>query len=530
MLLDIHAVCYEHPDREPLFNNVSLSVDRGQKVSLVGDNGSGKSTLLKIAAGVLKPSSGSVSRTAEPFYVPQHFGQYDGFTVARMLGVEAVLDALDAISRGDASESNFAAVGDNWQVEEDALRALSEWDMDHLSLRHPLASLSGGEKTRVLLAGISLHRPELILFDEPTNHLDIHARRRLYDMVERGDRAMVVVSHDRTLLGLMERTCELSAGGIVCYGGDYEFFRESRDREAGARLDEVAEMEKALRKARKTAREAAERKARSDGKGAAKAKKEGVPRIMLKTIADGAAASERRVKGEHDAKIRSLTDEVREARSKLAPERELKIKLAGAAPAGKVLVEVAGLNYAYPDGSELWPRPLDFRICGGDRLALAGGNGSGKTTLLKLILGELTPTSGTLRTAEGIRILYIDQEYSAVDDHLTVFEQAQRFNARNLPEHMVKTELHRFLLPADMWDKPCATLSGGEKMKLLFCCMLLGDSSPDLFILDEPANNLDIGSLEIVSRALRSYEGALIVVSHDEYFLREAGIPEAIIL
>jgi ATPase subunit of ABC transporter with duplicated ATPase domains len=177
----------------------------------------------------------------------------------------------------------------------------------------------------------------------------------------------------------------------------------------------------------------------------------------------------------------------------------------------------------------LWPEPLDFQIFSGERIAIKGGNGSGKTNLLRLILCQLQSTVGVVER-EAFSSVYIDQEYSLVDDRKTVIEQAMAYNTRNLPEHEVKTELHRFLLPAAAWDKPCGALSGGEKMKLIFCCLLISDSSPGMLVLDEPTNNLDISSMEIVAGALAGYRGTLLVISHDAAFLHSVGVQREILL
>jgi ATPase components of ABC transporters with duplicated ATPase domains len=419
---------------------------------------------------------------------------------------------------------------DDWGIEERALAALETWGLSGFGLGQPMASLSGGEKTRVFLSGITIHEPDLILMDEPSNHLDRSSREQLYRLIRDYPAAMIVVSHDRTLLNLLDTTIELGRSGTTVYGGNYEFYKEQKENQMQALQERVEDREKSLRTAQKTAREAAERKEKMDARGKGKMKKEGIPRIMLKTIADGAAASAKKMQEAHTEKIGAIAEELRSLREQVPDRRDLKIKLDDSTlHTGKILVTANTVNFAYAEKS-LWSEPLTFQIRSRERIVIEGDNGSGKTTLLKLILGTLEPTTGTITRAENLRYLYIDQEYSLIDNTLTVFEQVQRFNDRKLPEHLLKTELHRFLFPARTWDKPCGQLSGGEKMRLIFCCLLISNTTPDLFILDEPTNNLDIQSLEIVTRSLRDYRGTLLIISHDRYFTREIGAEQTLSL
>ena len=157
-------------------------------------------------------------------------------------------------------------------------------------------------------------------------------------------------------------------------------------------------------------------------------------------------------------------------------------------------------------------------IRSGDRIVVKGANGSGKTTLVKIILGELEPRSGTITRADG-KFIYIDQEYSLIGDQLNVYEQAQQFNSGSLEEHQIKIRLSHFLFTKDFWDKPCKSLSGGEKMRLVLCCLTLSDLPPDMIVLDEPTNNLDIQNVGILTDSINEYKGTLLVISHDEYFL-----------
>jgi ATPase subunit of ABC transporter with duplicated ATPase domains len=195
---------------------------------------------------------------------------------------------------------------------------------------------------------------------------------------------------------------------------------------------------------------------------------------------------------------------------------------------GKVLFAAQNINFCY--GTQpLWPENLNFQITSGERVALNGLNGSGKTTLIKLILGNLEPQTGSIYRAEN-KSVYIDQDYSLIHNNPNVYEHAQLFNASSLPEHEIKIRLHRFLFTKDDWDKPCSALSGGERMRLILCCLTLNNQSPDLIVLDEPTNNLDIQNTEILTAATNEYQGTLLVISHDETFLKEINVKRIISL
>ncbi len=534
MSMTLQQVAYTHADKETLFQNLSLTVNRGQKIALVGNNGSGKSTLMQILAARLQPSAGTIVRPDDLYYVPQHFGQYDALTIAQALHIDEKLRALHAILAGNVEAENFTLLNDDWNIEERAQAALDAWGLQHFGLTQPMAALSGGEKTRVFLAGMEIHEPSTILLDEPTNHLDTAGRNRLYDFVRRTSATLLVVSHDRTLLNLLPLTCELTRNEIVCYGGNYEFYKEQKGIRLNALQQQLEEKEKELRLARKTAREAAERREKQNVRGEKQNLKKGVPRIAMGGLKDMAEKSAAKLTGIHAEKMEKISGEASQIRNTLSRSAGLKTDFnASGLHAGKILVNAQGVNFGYethhaPDSPAvrqtlLFPSPLDFEIRSGDRLCIEGANGSGKTTLLRLITGQVPPTTGTLVRAD-FSYVFLDQEYSIVRGDRSILQQAEAFNSRHRPEHEVKTILNRYLFPSDVWDKPCAKLSGGEKMRLAFCCLMIGNNMPDMFILDEPTNNLDIRSTEIITATIREFTGTVLVVSHDRYFMDEIGV------
>ena len=543
MSISIQQISYIHPDKEVLFSDLNFAISKGQKLGLVGNNGCGKSTLLQIIAGQLSPSSGVIVRPDDLYYIPQHFGQYDSLTIAQALQIERKQQALHAILSGDTSNENFVILDDDWNIEERSIAALDLWGLGQFTLSYPMNLLSGGEKTRVFLAGMDIHHPSVILMDEPTNHLDSSGRQRLYDWIEKYRSTLLVVSHDRTLLNLLPEICELEKHQINYYGGDYEFYKEQKTLMQEALQQRIEEKEKALRIARKVARETAERRDKQNVRGEKSNIKKGVPRIVLNALQGKSEKSTSKLTGVHQEKAEKLTNERNQLRGSLSPTAALKTDFnSSSLHTGKILVTAKEINFSYHSNSinndiqensiskqQLWQAPVSFQLKSGDRLRIEGANGSGKTTLLKLITGQLQPQEGTL-TRTDFSYVYLNQEYSIIDDRNSILEQAYAFNSRNLPEHEIKIILNRYLFPASEWDKSCRKLSGGEKMRLAFCCLMISNNTPDMFILDEPTNNLDIQSIEIITATIKNYAGTVIAISHDNYFIQEIGVEQCILL
>ena len=543
MSISIQQISYIHPDKEVLFSDLNFAISKGQKLGLVGNNGCGKSTLLQIIAGQLSPSSGVIVRPDDLYYIPQHFGQYDSLTIAQALQIERKQQALHAILAGDVSNENFTILNDDWNIEERSIAALDLWGLGQFTLSYPMNLLSGGEKTRVFLTGMDIHHPSVVLMDEPTNHLDSSGRQRLYDWVEKYRSTLLVVSHDRTLLNLLPEICELEKHQINYYGGNYEFYKEQKTLMQEALQQRIEEKEKALRIARKVARETAERRDKQNVRGEKSNIKKGVPRIVLNALQGKSEKSTSKLTGVHQEKAERLTNERNQLRGSLSPTAALKTDFnSSSLHTGKILVTAKEINFSYHSNSinndiqensiskqQLWQAPVSFQLKSGDRLRIEGANGSGKTTLLKLITGQLQPQEGTL-TRTDFSYVYLNQEYSIIDDRNSILEQAYAFNSRNLPEHEIKIILNRYLFPASEWDKPCRKLSGGEKMRLAFCCLMISNNTPDMFILDEPTNNLDIQSIEIITATIKNYAGTVIAISHDNYFIQEIGVEQCILL
>ena len=522
-MVTLQNISYTHSDRSLLFENIDLVVNRHDKIALVGNNGVGKSTLLKIVAGALKPLRGTVNTDTTPYYIPQLFGQFNEHSIAQALKIESKLNALREILGGKINEANLALLDDDWTIEERCQEAIAHWELDGLDLTQKLGILSGGQKTKIFLAGIFIHRPRIILMDEPSNHLDVQNRHRLYDFIRTTSSTLIVVSHDRKLLNLLQPVYELSKRGITLYGGNYDFYVAQKRIENNALSQDIKKKESALRKAREMKRKAMEKKQKQDARGKKKQEKAGLPKVAMNALKNSAEKSSAHLKDVHTEKVNATALELGQLRKALPERDKMKFDFNNSAlHKGKVLFDAKNINFRY-DEKLLWKRPLSLMIKSGERIAVRGPNGSGKTTLIKMILGEIEPRPGAVRRAD-VKAVYIDQDYSLIEDRFTVFEQAQRFNISSLQEYEIKTRLDRFLFPKDYWDKPCKVLSGGEKMRLMLCSLNIANQAPGMIILDEPTNNLDIQNMEILTAAMSDYQGTLVVVSHDEYFLEQVNV------
>jgi ATPase subunit of ABC transporter with duplicated ATPase domains len=374
----------------------------------------------------------------------------------------------------------------------------------------------------VFLAGIFIHKPEIALLDEPTNHLDTKSRNILYDYVSENKNILLIVSHDRVLLDMLNPIFELTENKFITYGGNYTFYRDIKEQHLRMLFKNLREKEKELKTAKKTARKAIERKNRLDSRGEKK-HKGNIPPVLMNQLKNKAEKSTSKLRELHSDKLKSIQDEISESRKDIPDNDQIKMNFDNTTLyTGKVLVKADKINFRY-GYQNLWKDDFSLEIRSGDRLIIDGDNGCGKTTLIKLILGELSPGTGSIELA-NLNGVYIDQDYTLIKDHYSIYEQAEQYNDGSMPEHEIKIRLSRFLFDRSTWSKPCSSLSGGEKMRLAICCLMIRQHAPDLFALDEPTNNLDIPNIEILTSAIGNYKGTLIVISHDKKFLEDIGI------
>lgn len=523
-IVNIQDFTYKHPNREILFENVSMQINEGQKAALVGRNGTGKTTLLKAIYNYNNFSAIKVE--TEPYFVPQHIEVYNEMSIGEVLGADKKIKAINAITAGDTSQENFDILGDDWDIENELNIALDYWDLKNFDINAKLINLSGGEKVKVFLAGITLNNPKFVILDEPTNHLDYHSREKLYKWIKETSATLLIVSHDRFLLNLLTDIYELSKNKISFYSGNYDSFVQQKEVEHNALMRQIESQRQELKKTKKVQQEVAERRQKQESRGKKSTEKKGLPRIVANARKGFAQNTTADIADKHSKKISEVTNTIHQLQEKADSTQGLKLKIEDSdLHKGKVLAEAIGINYTY--GKNLiWKDDLNFIILSGERILIKGNNGSGKTTLIQLITEKREVSKGNLKLADS-EYLYLDQNYSLVDLSKTVYEQAQSYNI-NMPEHEVKTHLARSQFPEETWDKPCNVLSGGEKMKLSLCSLIISNKIPDLLVLDEPTNNIDIDSMAVLSSTIKEFEGTLIIISHDKYFVNEMNINKEI--
>ena len=259
-------------------------------------------------------------------------------------------------------------------------------------------------------------------------------------------------------------------------------------------------------------------------------KKKGIARIAMGNQQDRAEKTTSKLNKVQQDKLLTIYSQIRDIKSSVINTDAMKIDFYSSdLYVGKKLIEARQINFAYKESRNLWQDNLDFTVYSGERIWLAGNNGSGKSTLLKLITSTLEPTEGTMYRTDNLQYVYLDQEYSLIRSSSTILEQVASFNSV-MAEHELKICLNRFLFPQKVWDKKCAYLSGGERMRLALCCLMVSQSTPDVIIADEPTNNIDIANIHILTDVLKDYEGTLIVVSHDMTCIEDLKISKKIFL
>ncbi|MBY0443149.1 MAG: ATP-binding cassette domain-containing protein [Mycobacteriaceae bacterium] len=507
---------FSWPDGTPVLENVSFVAGVG-RTGLVAPNGAGKTTLLKLLAGQLVPSGGSVSTPGVLGYLPQNLPLATDVTVAEVLGVAEVLAALDALHAGDAREEIFTIIGEDWDIAERIDALLDRLDLGHLGLDRSLGSVSGGEIMSLGLAAQLLKRPDVLLLDEPTNNLDLGARRRLYTALDNYSGCLVVASHDRTLLEHMDSICELTIDEIRCYGGNYSYYEQAVAAETQLAEQNLRNAELDLKRQKLDRQKARERAARRTSTAERGRQDAGVPKILLNKRKGQAQESAGRGDQTHAARIEAAHTRVTEASRALRDQPTINVDLPDTqVPAGRTIFSGEHIQLQRGGQPVFAGDGITLTIRGPERIALTGPNGAGKSTLLHAISGQ-QPTSGRITRVDG-GIAYLTQRLDILDSDRTVADNLAAF-APHLPHAERMTRLARFLFPGPRAHLLVSALSGGERLRATLACVLNAEPAPQLLLLDEPTNNLDLHSVAQLQSALRSYQGALIVVSHDQRFL-----------
>jgi ATP-binding cassette subfamily F protein uup len=476
----------------PLLVGAHLIVNAGERVGLIGRNGAGKSSLLRLLAGLEPPDAGDVQRAQglRSCYVAQE-SRFDEARTVFDVVADGVADAralrarYEAHAPGedlDALQSRIEAL-DGWHWEQQVGRVLAQLQLDGAQR---IGDLSGGTRKRVALAQALVARPGLLLLDEPTNHLDLDAIAWLEALLRDYAGAVVLVSHDRAFLdAVATRIVELDRGRLYSCPGNFAAFERQRDAQLAAQAQADARADKLLGQEEAWVRQGVEaRRTRS------------VARV---------------------ARLQALRRQRAERREALGQAR---LQLDAGVRSGRVVAELEHVDFAWPGAGAPLVRDFSATILRGDKVGLIGPNGAGKTTLLKLILGELAPTAGTVRRGTRQQVAYFDQQRAALDLDATLADSispgSDWVEIGDQRRHVIGY-LADFLFPAERARAPVRTLSGGERNRLLLARLFARPAN--LLVLDEPTNDLDIDTLELLEALLQDFAGTVFLVSHDRRFL-----------
>jgi len=469
-----------------VLDKVNLSLSKGEIVGLVGDNGSGKSTLFNVLVGNIKPDSGSVDIQSEKIaYLPQ-FPEFEGISARELL--------LKISQRAEIAQYEIDTVFARLQMEELILDTNSNY-------------LSGGEKTKITIAGFLLRimEPTTLVLDEPTNNLDLAGLEWLENFLSQFQGSVILTSHDRFFLDrVTTKTIELSNGKLHTYGGNYSFYRNQKQIEIDSQARKYTAQQKKINQVKEDIFEYKNRGLQGE----------------LKYTSRNPYQKKKAQKASRTAIVRQKKLEKflesEEFIEKPVIRKTYGVSLNTAVPSAKLIIEVENITKNFNDNSVL--NNVSFSLHGNERLWIAGKNGSGKSTLCKILVGEITPDNGNVRYGTNVKWGYLSQQTS-IDQESTGIEFLKSLSIDMTTVFTTAAHLHIF---EDVLRKKIKQLSYGQVAKLEFVKLLV--SNFDLLILDEPTNHLEIETREDIENALKDYHGAVIVVTHDRYFIESLGI------
>lgn len=495
---------------ETILSNIHLQIEHQDRIGLVGVNGAGKSTLLKIIAGTITPDRGHIykSKSLRIGYLAQDSGlNVQGSIMEALRSVYAhLLEAEQELRTMEQEMSSEEIIQDERKYKElmqryaersDAFREQGGYEMDAniRSVLHgmgfgnvdpstPVHTLSGGQKTRLALAKLLLQAPDLLMLDEPTNHLDIPTLTWLEQYLRAYKGALLIVSHDRYFLDATVQTIiEIERHQATRYTGNYSQFIERKAHEYEVKL-------KAYEKQQETI-----------------ARMEDFIQRNLARASTSKRAQSRRKALEKMERLERPVGDLKHAKFSFQIER----------PSGNDVLKAEGLSMSYSSKNKLF-YDLNFQLKRGQSVALIGPNGVGKSTLLKILIGQYQPDQGTIRWGTNVKIGYYDQEQTNLNEDNTILDEV--WNAfPHMEEVRIRSVLGNFLFSGDDVTKKISSLSGGEKARVSLAKLMLLDAN--VLILDEPTNHLDIYSKETLESALLDYEGTILFISHDRYFLNK---------
>lgn len=515
--ITLRDVTLEWPDGSVALDRVSGSFLPG-RTGLVGKNGAGKSTLLRLIAGELAPTSGHIDTAGDVGFLAQTLTLAGDATIADLLGIHGILDAIRAVESGDVAEAHFDTIGDDWDIESRADEALGRIGFAASDLDRRVSEVSGGEAMLIAITGLRIRRTAITLLDEPTNNLDRPTRARLAELIDEWPGTLVVVSHDLELLERMEHTTELHAGTLTTFGGPYSEWQAHLEQEQAAALQAARSAQQTLKSEKRQRVEAETKLARRERTAKKTQKDGGIPKIIQGRRASSAQEAAGSLRNTLDDKVRAAQSALDAADARVREDEHIHLTLPDpGVPRGRRIAE-------FEDGGRT------VVVQGPERVAIVGANGSGKSTLIAQLLGqrEGDPDRPAARLVTDT-VGYLPQRLDGLVDDESAIQNVQRV-APGTEQGAIRNQLARLLLRGDAVDRPVRTLSGGERFRVSLATLLLADPPAQLLVLDEPTNNLDIASVQQLAEALDAYRGALLVVSHDFGFLKRIGIDTVLAL
>ncbi|NYF16739.1 ATPase subunit of ABC transporter with duplicated ATPase domains [Microbacterium sp. AK009] len=503
-------VSFHWPDGTVALRDLSGAFPSG-RTGLVGRNGTGKTTLLRLIAGDLTPSAGRIQRSGEVATLAQRVTLDVDTPIAALLGAASTLAAARAIEAGDVDPRHFDVIGDDWDIEARCHAALAEAGLRPDMLDRRVGELSGGEAVLAAIAGLRVGGACITLLDEPTNNLDRDARHRLYDLVDQWRGTLIVVSHDTALLERMDHTAELYDHALSMFGGPYSQWRAWLEAEQGAARQAERAAAQRYRRERRDRIEAETTISHRLAMGRKAEREKRVPKIVAGGRKRAAQVSAGKYRGEMADREQAARVDLDLAERRVRDDDAVHIDLPDPGVA-------AGRRIATIDGAE-----RSWVIQGPERVALVGPNGAGKTTALERLVSGGGLVGDIRLEPHTDRIGYLPQRVDGLDDDGSVLANVAA-SAPHTGTVELRNRLARFLIRGAAVDRPVSALSGGERFRVALARLLLADPPPHLLVLDEPTNNLDLDTVDQLVAALSSYRGAVLVVSHDDAFLRRLGV------
>lgn len=574
--ITLDHISYAHPGEPPLFTDLS-AVFSAPLTGLIGDNGAGKTTLFRLILGDINPSQGIISAPPHIAYLPQDLGLSGHQHLADIFGITKILQALDALESGEYSPSLYDTIGDAWDIEERTLVALAEHGFGPALtttdtqarrnlLMRPLSTFSGGQTVTAALTALLYSDPEFILLDEPTNNLDSAAKAQLFTTLEALPCPALIISHDRDLLERVNVIAELHAdrqglAHLRLFEGNYSTYRQALDTEQQAAQRRVSEAKNRVRSAHREWVQAQE----IISKNMAQVWKDDQPDTILALAKDASRQAAAKLRVLRIGKQEQAQEAYQNAQDEVRVQEKIYAELSQQPlPAGRKVLELhrvdsrrvdsrvsretfavqqpAKVDYLHFSPAEAGDknqqgtpaeRPEHLILSGPEHLRITGANGSGKTTLLEAIAHAKdpeyrSPVQPTYHVSYCIEGAYIPQRIS-LDPQLTLLQSVQRANPGVSEQHL-RDQLARLLFRRESVHHKTGELSGGERFRAAVAQVLLADPVPQLLMLDEPTNNLDISSVDWLVQVLNLYTGAIILVSHDEDFCRRIRIDRTLAL